>query len=38
MQAAMLYNDIDGPDEFEVAEERANLFGDNTTAEIMTYE
>jgi hypothetical protein len=28
----------DGADEFEVAEERANLFGENINAEIFTYE
>ncbi len=31
------YN-IDGIDEFEVAEERANLFGENVGAEILSYE
>lgn len=31
------YN-IDGIDEFEVAEERVNLFGENVGAEILTYE
>jgi len=34
----MIYNDNDGPDEFEVAEERAHLFGENVNADIMTYE
>lgn len=28
----------DGADEFEVAEERAHLFGENINAEILTYE
>ena len=34
----LIYNDNDGPDEFEVAEERAHLFGENVNADIMTYE
>lgn len=28
----------EGADEFEVAEERAHLFGENVNAEILTYE
>ena len=28
----------DAADEFEVAEERANLFGENINAEILSYE
>lgn len=28
----------DAADEFEVAEERANLFGENVNAEILSYE
>ncbi len=28
----------DGADDFEVAEERVHLFGENVNAEILTYE
>jgi hypothetical protein len=28
----------DGTDDFEVAEERAHLFGENINADILTYE